>query len=145
MKRNIAPAGTTYKEYRELRGAILSCYTENLLERNRHLKRVIGLATEGDRSADMSEDMVYHEPPEWTEESVNNAKARAEKFDIFGSNLKERRYSALEYPKTDLGLRGDFKPIPYHFLERSSQITTRPKGNRKQRRAAASRKRFRLT
>jgi len=144
MKRDIMPPGSTYDQYRELRAATLGCYTESLLERNRHLKRVIGLATEGEISSRMSEDMIYHEAPEWTGEAIANAKERARKFDIFTGNLKERAYSSSEYPETDLGLRGSFSPIPYHFLERNLPTGERLRGNRKQRRAAASKKRSRF-
>lgn len=141
VKREITPEGTSFEDYRAFRASNLGAYTENLLERNRHLKRVIGIATEGSRRGPTSEDLIYHEPPEWTEEAIAAAKERAKGFDIFTGAMSQRRYSTDEYPKTDVGLRGGFEPIPYMFIERPNLSEPYLQGNRRQRRAAAARRR----
>jgi hypothetical protein len=145
FKREITPEGTSYEEYREFRASTLGAYTENLLERNRHLKRVIGIATEGSRSGNMSEDLIYHEPPEWTEEAVALAKERADGFQIFTSAMRQTRNTTLEYPVTDTGLKGQFAPIPYMFIERPNPPARNPRGNRQSRRAAAAKGRKKST
>lgn len=141
VKRDITPEGTSYDDYRIFRASNLSAYTENLLERNRHLKRVIGIATEGTRRGSMSEDLIYHEPPEWTDEAVASAVERAKVFDIFTGSMRQTHYSTQEYPKTERGLSGKFEPIPYMFIERPASSAVQPQGNRRQRRAAAARRR----
>ncbi len=140
MKRSIAPDGTSYGDYRELRAATLQAYTWNLLEKNRHLKRVVGLATEGIRRGKTSEDLIYHEASEWTDEEVKNAKEHARLFKVFQSDSAPKRISVLEYPASDKGLRGNYDPIPYQFVPRPA--TARPvpvEGNRRARRAARAR------
>lgn len=146
VKREIAPEGTSFDEYRQFRAANLGAYTENLLERNRHLKRVIGIATEGSRRGPMSEDLIYHEPPDWTEEAIKSARERGEGFQIFTGGMRQSRSSTLEYPTSDTGLRGQYAPIPYRFIEkRDGPSASHLGGNRHQRRAAAAKKRKTFT
>jgi hypothetical protein len=145
VKRDITPDGTSFDDYRAFRASNLAAYTENLLERNRHLRRVVGIATEGSRSGAMSEDLIYHEPPEWTDEAVASAKERAAGFQIFTEAMRQTRYATLEYPETDVGLKGGFAPIPYMFIEGRNSAAAPMEGNRKQRRAAAARNRKKRT
>lgn len=140
VKREITPEGTSFADYRAFRASNLAAYTENLLERNRHLKRVVGIATEGSRRGPMSEDLIYHEPPEWTEEAIASAKESAKGFDIFTGAMRQTRYSTEEYPETDSGLKEGFAPIPYIFIERPNSPEPQLPGNRRQRRAAAARR-----
>jgi hypothetical protein len=134
LNRSMAPEGTSFEKYREFRAFSLSIYTENLLERNRHLKRIIGIATEGELGGPKSEDMVYHEPPEWTPQTIQEARDRAEAIGAFTSAMTRNRYSALEYPETDDGLSGKFNPIPYSFVEPVSSAMMIGRGNRAERR-----------
>lgn len=143
VKRDITPEGTSFDDYRTFRANNLVAYTENLLERNRHLRRVIGIGTEGSRRGPMSEDLIYHEAPEWTAEAVAFAKERADAFEIFTGGMRQTRYSTKEYPETERGLTGQFAPIPYFFVERPDSSGTPLHGNRRQRRAAAARRRKR--
>lgn len=141
MKREFTPDGTDYENYRQFRAANLAAYTEGLLERNRHLKRVIGLATEGVRNASMTEDLIYHEPPDWTEDAIKNVNNQAENFGIFRGEMKPSAQSEIEYPETDLGLRGSFAPIPYILSSAADGLRPQNTGNRKSRRAAEARAR----
>ncbi|MFB0873322.1 MULTISPECIES: hypothetical protein [unclassified Sphingobium] len=134
LKRAGAPEGTSFEKYREFRALNLSVYTENLLERNRHLKRVIGIATEGEINGAKSEDLVYHQPPEWTPEAIKEAHERAEAIGAFTSAMTHNKYSALEYPETDDGLTGQFQAIPYSFVQPASVAIPRASGNRAERR-----------
>lgn len=141
LKRSAMHDGATYDEYRQYRATTLAAYMEGLLERNRHLRRVIGIATEGDLSKGASEDLVYHEPPEWTEETLKACREREDILEIFRGEMSQQPYSAREYPETERGLRGKFSEIPYRFFEPQQEPSPRLSGNRSQRRAAKARSR----
>lgn len=123
-----------YDEYRRYRALAAHAYSENLLFRNRELKRVVGIATEGELGKGRSEDLIYQEQIEWDEDAIAQKEELAGAFDIFQKDT-ERRYSTEEYPKSDLGLRGKFDPIPYQFFQaRNAQPERSLSGNRTQRR-----------
>lgn len=144
LKRAMAPEGTSFEKYREFRAFSLSVYTENILERNRHLKRVIGIATEGELNGPKSEDLVYHEPPEWTPDAIKEAHDRAESIAAFTSAMTLNKYSALEYPETDDGLTGEFQAIPYSFVQPVPAAMMGGGGNRAERRKQMARVRRNL-
>ena len=132
--------GASFEDYREYRCQILSTYTEGLLERNRHLKRVIGIATEGELGGPKSEDLVYHEPPEWSDEVVSNLREREALFGVFQSLKDSRKFGSDEYPES-VGVGPKvFDRIPYSFVERPhvDKKATQSQ-NRRQRRAANAR------
>ena len=142
MNRSIVPDEVPFEEYREFRCRTLSAYTEGLLERNRHLKRIIGIATEGEKGGPRTEDLVYHEPPEWTTENVASLREMEEIFEIFQSQIKYDRVSSLEYPESIKVGPSTFSPIPYHFVQRPARNEpVERRGNRRQRRAAAAKRR----
>lgn len=142
MKRSIVPDDVSFDEYREFRCRTLSAYTEGLLERNRHLKRMIGLATEGERDGPRTEDLVYHEPPDWTPENVTKIREIEKVFEIFQNEVSFERLSSLEYPDSIGVGPKTFSPIPYRFINsRISEMTYAERGNRRQRRKAAARSR----
>lgn len=145
LKRDGVLSDLTYDQYREVRASTLAAYSESLLEGNRNLRRVVGIATEGVRSGNMSEDLIYHEPPEWTDEAIAAAKERAKIHEIMGPNLKMRNYSTKEYPGHAAGLKrgSEYTEIPYRFIERPPSPVTGQPGNRKQRRAAKAKRRSR--
>jgi hypothetical protein len=142
MKRAMMPEGTSFDDYRTLRSHTLAVYVEGLLERNRHLKRVVGIATEGEIAGPKSEDLIYMEPPTWTEEAIREARERESLFEIFRSDIKYQSHSSLEYPENDLGRSNAYRVIPYHFYERTIPEES-SRGNRRQRRAAAAKRRRR--
>jgi hypothetical protein len=132
-------SGWTYEEYRRYRAMIAHAYSENLLQRNRELKRVVGIATEGELGGRRSEDLIFQEQITWSDEALEQASVLAERFDIFKKGF-ERQYSAEEYPKTDLGLHGGFSPVPYQFFE-GPKVRAEGRsavGNRAQRRKKAA-------
>lgn len=135
-------ADWSYEDYRRYRAMLARAYSENLLLRYRSLERVVGIVTEGERGGGRSEDLIYQEQQEWSEEAIASTRELCARFEIFQSEA-ERRYSALEYPESDLGLRGEFSPIPYNFVQnRKWDQSNHPTGNRAQRRAErAKRKR----
>lgn len=138
LNRSMVPKGASFEDYREFRCRTLSAYTLGLLERNRYLKRMVGIATEGEKSGPRTEDLIYHEPPEWTPDVVQYVRDMEDGFDIFRSDIQFERMSSLEYP-SDVGVGPKvFQPIPYNFVERPEQ-TVVPRGNRHQRRAASAR------
>jgi hypothetical protein len=128
----------SYEEYRRYRAMMAHAYSENLLQRNRDLRRVVGIATEGEIRGGRSEDLIYQEQIEWDDEAIEQARQLAEAFDVFKKE-SERRYTTEEYPKSDLGLHGDYSPIPYQFFENPSrQVKLSPVGNRAERRKQAA-------
>ncbi len=142
LKRSVMTDGSSYDEYREFRATTLAAYTEGLLERNRHLRRIIGIATEGDLGKGASEDLLYHEPPEWTDEVVQSCRQREEILEIFRGEMPLKPYSAMEYPATERGLKGGFTEIPYRFFEQPPDPSPALRGNRAQRRSFNARSRL---
>jgi hypothetical protein len=142
VKRSVLPDGASFDDYREYRCQILSTYTEGLLERNRHLKRVIGIATEGELDGPKTEDLVYHEPPEWSDEVVGNLRERENLLGVFQSLTNFQKFGSDEYPES-VGVGPKFfDRIPYTFIERP-YVNKKPDQslNRRQRRAAAAKSR----
>ncbi len=144
VKRSILPKDVSYDEYREYRCQVLSTYTEGVLERNRHLKRVIGIATEGEIEGQRTEDLVFHEPPDWSDEVIAQLRERESLFGIFQSSMNLQKFGSNEYPEfLDVGPK-TFSPIPYVFVDpRPSKPAHSGGQNRRQRRAAAAKSRTR--
>lgn len=130
-----------YLNYRTVRAAIAHAYSQNLLLNYPKLERVVGIATEGEKKAGRSEDLIYQERPKWNDALIQETRELAERFDIFRS-ANERQHSANEYPETELGLRGTYLPVPYRFFpEQDEPSVRRDLGNRAQRRQQAARSR----
>jgi hypothetical protein len=69
-----------YQQYRTVRLRFLEAYALTLMRKHPQLKRIVGIATEpkpeaGDERGS-SEDMIYAEPPEWTDELLGNLEKR---------------------------------------------------------------------
>lgn len=138
VKRNSVLADLPYEDYRRYRAMIAHAYSQNLLQRNRDLNRVVGIATEGEARGGRSEDLIYQEQLEWTDKALEETEKLAKAFDVFKSDY-ERQYSTEEYPKSDLGLHGDYTRIPYQFYQISEQKFEKPLvGNRSERRKQAA-------
>lgn len=139
VKRNGALADLPYQDYRRYRAMIAHAYSQNLLQRNRELNRVVGIATEGEIRGGRSEDLIYQEQIEWTDKALEETAKLAKVFDVF-KNDSERQYSTEEYPRSDLGLKGDYNRIPYQFFQVPEQRIKKPLvGNRSERRKQAAR------
>ncbi len=92
-----------YELYRQGRTNMLYAYGMGLLDRNRHLERVIGIATEPDSRvtgrAGSSEDIILIEPKEWTSDFEQEAATLCEKFNIFQTpSLQVYPIHEEEYP-----------------------------------------------
>ncbi|WP_310533279.1 hypothetical protein [Novosphingobium sp.] len=143
LKKNGRLAGLSFDEYRSFRAMCSHAYSQALLERYRNIKRVVGIATEGDFGGGRSEDLIYQEPPEWTDDAINETRILADKFEVFNS-ATPRNYSAKEYPDTDLGIRGKHQPVPYKFYaateDHSPEVRGRNRSETRALRAKARRK-----
>jgi hypothetical protein len=87
-----------YSQYRKVRSNHLQIYAEGLLEKYPHLKRVIGIGREPpEQEHGVSEDLLYMEQVEWTEEQRKSVRENNQKHS-FLQNVKERPYSGQEFP-----------------------------------------------
>lgn len=118
-----------YSEYRIVRHGFLEVYALSFLHKYRHLKRIIGIATEPlpdkkNERRGSSEDLVFAESPEWTNELVKDLRQRQEALDVMKpGQYREYAQGGQEWPD----------------VERDE--STQPKMNRRQRRALAAKKR----
>lgn len=117
-------------------------YALNLLRKIPYLERVVGIATEGElRRVLRSEDLIYAEQPEWTPNAIAEVEKMASGMEIFTKGFPSDDNLTLmrpfEYPPSHHP-RGSASPVPYHFVAEPGDSP-----NRKQRRAANSKRRNR--
>lgn len=90
-----------YEKYREMRSGLSMIYARGLLERHAHLKRVVGISREPpDQGRGISEDMVYAEQYDWTDEERIAIKKDCENAGVL-QNVTERRFRGEEFPEVD--------------------------------------------
>ena len=119
-----------YEKYREMRSGLSLIYARGLLERHAHLKRVVGISREPPHQGQgISEDMVYAEQHEWTDDERAVIRKDCENAGVL-QNLNESRYQGEEFPTID-----------NIMIQISGARPSRPGLNRKQRRAQKARKR----
>jgi hypothetical protein len=140
LKRSSVPKEFSFDQYRELRAKITYAYAVEFARRNRQFDRVVGLATEGEISGGRSEDLIYYEIGQWTEEDEEYADELSDVYQTFKTNQRPTHYHAEEYPETEAGLPKGFEPVPYTFYAPPVQ-PERSTGNRAQRRAEKARRR----
>ncbi len=92
-----------YEQYRNARGKVLYAYALGLMNRYRHLKRIIGIATEPPAVAtsrtETSEDLVLLEPTEWTPELSAQAERVCGELGIMQeTSFSEYAVRGEEYP-----------------------------------------------
>ncbi len=144
VKRGGALGKLSDEDYRRFRGNLALGYALNLLRHMPQFERVVGIATEGEMDGRYrSEDAIYAEQPEWTEERIAEVEDARQRMEIFKaglpSELKMVHMRPLEYPSTHYPQDGGYS-APYHY------VAERHEGeNRQQRRArrAQARKRQR--
>ena len=91
------PSGS-YEEYRLARTNFAHIYAPGILERFHHLKRVIGISREPPgQEHGVSEDMVYAEQADWTEEERAAIRRDCERCGILRDDMRVRRWSGREY------------------------------------------------
>lgn len=122
-----------YEQYRRKRteGAIV--YAKGLLERYPHLKRVVGVSREPPaQGRGLSEDLIYAEQAEWTDEERAAIKEDCETLGVLQGELQQKAWGGQEFP--------DVESI---ILERSASRSPSKSLNRQQRRAMKSQARKR--
>ena len=94
-------ASDSYEEYRLARTNYAHIYARGILERFHHLNRVIGISREPPgQEHGVSEDMVYAEQADWTDEERAAIRHDCERLNILGNDLRVRPWSGKEYPDT---------------------------------------------
>ena len=120
-----------YQRYRQVRTGISARYALGALEKYPHLERVVGISCEplGARRH-FSEDMIYAEQSDWTEEERRQIRRDCDEAGLMRSDMRVRIRSAQEFP--DVGL----------VAPEGGHVSVSPSGmNRRQRRAQAAEER----
>lgn len=96
-----------YKRYREVRCNMLEAYALGLMDRHRHLERVVGFAIEPPKREGeplgSSEDIILLEPSSWTDELSAEAERMCAFYDILREgNFRLTQTSVTEYPVSKL-------------------------------------------
>lgn len=90
-----------YELYRSIRTAYAQVYAKGLLERYSHLKRVVGISREPlGQGRGVSEDLVYAEQTDWTQEDRLSIRKDCERFGVL-QNTRERPWQAQEFPDNE--------------------------------------------
>lgn len=91
-----------YEQYRLMRTNILHIYARGILERFPHLKRIVGIACEPpDQRHGTSEDMIYAEQAEWTDEERRTIRQDCERCGILRNDMTVRPWSGKEFPEVE--------------------------------------------
>lgn len=121
----------SYEEYRKARIGMLHVYARGILERYSYLKRAIGVACEPPgQEHGGSEDLIYAEQAEWTDEQRREIKEHCRRLNVFRRDLDMRLWEGEEYP--------DVVTVDIEQSTLKGQVI-RP--NRRRRRAMAAKKR----
>jgi len=121
----------SYVRYRQVRTGILARYALGILDKYSHIERIVGIACEPPESGGKSsEDMIYAERSDWTEEERQQIRNDCEEIGILRDDMRVRCFSDDEFP--------DVAPVPVPLV----QAEALPPGmNRRERRAWAARQR----
>ncbi|MXX90815.1 MAG: hypothetical protein F4213_12255 [Boseongicola sp. SB0677_bin_26] len=121
-----------YDGYRKSRSALAMIYALGLLERHSHLGRVVGISCEPpDQSRESSEDLVYVEQHEWTDQERKKIQSDCKTAGVL-QNQNERPVRGQEFPEHGV-----------IAFERLGSPPESSRLNRKQRRALKARTRKR--
>ena len=91
-----------YNTYRIMRTNCGHIYAKGILERFPHLKRVVGISCEPpppNRNGITSEDMIYAEQAEWTEEERCQIRRDCHALGVLRDDMKVRSWSSPEFPE----------------------------------------------
>ena len=120
-----------YEQYRRKRTECALVYAKGLLERYPHLERVVGISREPpDQGRGISEDLIYAEQAEWTDEDRMAIRKDCGTYGVLQGELRERAWTGQEFP--------DVTSI---IVERPNPRPVNGAMNRKQRRAMMARAR----
>ena len=88
-----------YKKYRIKRAECIQVYARGILESYPHLKRVVGIALEPpNQGRGGSEDLVYAEQYDWTDEERSVIKQECKKYGVLQGRMKETPVHLSEWP-----------------------------------------------
>ena len=120
-----------YQRYRQVRTGLSARYALGILEKHAHLERVVGISCEPiGAKGRFSEDMIYAEQSDWTEEDRRQIRGDCEEVGALRSDIRVRKRTVHEFP--DL----------VHGVLHGKPISGGSSGmNRRQRRAQAARER----
>jgi hypothetical protein len=90
-----------YEKYRRKRAESSLVYAKGLLVRYPHLKRVVGISREPpNQGRGISEDLIYAEQAEWTDEDRRVINQECETYGVLQGELKEWQGHDEEFPET---------------------------------------------
>ena len=90
-----------YEQYRRKRTEAGVVYAKGVLERYPHLNRVVGISREPpEQGHGVSEDLVYAEQSEWTDEERQAIREDCKKLGVL-QNLRERAWDDQEFPEVE--------------------------------------------
>ena len=120
-----------YQTYRQVRTGLSARYALGALEKHPHLERVVGISCEPmGAHGRFSEDMIYAEQSDWTEEERRQIRGDCEEVGVLRSDMRFRKRSVQEFPEVVL------------VAPEEAHASVTPSGmNRRQRRTQAARKR----
>lgn len=120
-----------YEKYRQKRSECASVYAKGLLERYSHLKRIVGISREPpDQGGGLSEDLVYVEQTEWSDEDRLIIKENCENYGVLQGKIQDQPWQGQEFPEADTII-----------LQQNGRKSERTDMNRQQRRAMNAKKR----
>ena len=91
-----------YEDYRKVRTRVAQTYAKGILARYPHLKRIVGISCEPPGMQHwISEEMVYAEQVEWTEEERQAIRRDCEKCGILRDDFKGDLRSSQEFPEVE--------------------------------------------
>ena len=123
--------GGGYEIYRLARANFAQIYAKALLERHSHLKRVIGIACEPPgQDHGGSEDLVYAEQHQWTDEERREIRQECERLSILQRDMKSQPWTGQEYPE-----------VESRVIVAGADWDVTPRMNRQRRRAEAAKQR----
>ena len=127
-----SPSRVSYVKYRQVRTEISARYALGILDKYPHIERIVGIACEPpDHESESSEDMIYAERSDWTQEERQRIRDDCNEVGILRDDVKVRSFSDDEFPK--------LSRVPVPLV--NPEPPTPPRMNRRQRRAWAARQR----
>ena len=126
-----------YEKYRIMRTEYAQVYAKGLLERFPHLKRVVGISCEPrDQGGNSSEDMIYAEQADWTEEDRRAIRRDCEMYEVLRGDIKTkgRLWPGQEYPELEtVSVEGMGTPAANSGMNRRQRRALEAKARRSRR------------
>jgi hypothetical protein len=122
-----------YEHYRLKRSETAHVYALGLLERHPHLERVIGISCDPpDQGTSVSEDLVYAEQFEWTENDRRDIQRNCKNFGVLQGRHLETRSTPQEFPDVEtITMEMKTGPAPSSGMNRKQRRAQSAKARRK--------------